>query len=125
MTWTAAAARWYGVSSVMTNLRLAIAAGIGILALCAVAVWAALQDYVSHPEVANEHIAPVMGPPAGVSQAPAAPVAAVPVVTDAPTPSPAAPTAAAPPPTTSSTARNQSAVQFLQQLDRRRHTPHP
>src|SRR5260221_385183 len=43
----------------MRQVKITIAVGGGILVLCAIAVAASLVDYVSHPEVANAHVAPV------------------------------------------------------------------
>lgn len=80
----------------MRQVRLALVAGIGVLALCGVALMSGLVDYVSHPEVANAHVPPVGGtavpdPTAHApTPAPPAPIITAPVET--PQPSPAADT---------------------------------
>lgn len=83
----------------MRQVRLVILAGIGILALCGVAVGASLVDYVSHPGVAVAHVPPVMGPgapdPVVTAPAPApfpsTPVTSVPVDVSTSTTPPARP----------------------------------
>lgn len=112
----------------MRQLRLAILAGIGILALCGVAIAVALSDYVSHPAVAVAHVPPVVGPgapdPADTAPAqaplPQTPVTAVPVEQAPPAQAqqqrqaPAQPVAQ----------QNQDALaRLLQQLQQRRHHP--
>jgi hypothetical protein len=83
----------------MRQMRFAIAAGIGVLVLCGMAVASAVMDYTSHPTVANAHVPPVVGTPVPASNAGGqAPVAAAPVVI-APVQSPTAdPLPSAPPP---------------------------
>jgi len=105
----------------MSQVRFAIVAGIGVLAICGVVLAASLVDYVSHPEVANVHVAPVVATPtpspAGETAAPAAPApitTSVPVDTASPSPSP---TAAGSP----STQRSADLAKLLQQLRDRRH----
>jgi hypothetical protein len=120
----------------MSQLKVAIVCGIGVLVLCGIAVAAALHDYTSHPEVTSNHMAPVTGaaaqarssatsvtstlPDAG-TQAPA------PVVTSAgqadvpPPPAvPLHPVAQAP---SAQSAQDQATLRFLQDLQRHRRLP--
>src|SRR5215831_9842335 len=68
----------------MRQIRLAILAGIGILVLCVVAVVSSLMDYVSHPEIANVHVAPVALTPAAAPTDQAAPPPPAPITTSVP-----------------------------------------
>jgi hypothetical protein len=113
----------------MRQLRLAILAGIGILALCGAAIAVALSDYVSHPAVAVAHVPPVVGPgapdPADTAAAqapplPQTPVTAVPVDQAPPAQAAQQRQAAAQP----IAQQNQDALaRLLQQLQQRRHHP--
>jgi hypothetical protein len=80
-------------------MRFAIAAGVGTLVLCGIAVASAVMDYSSNPKVENAHVPPVVGTPVPASNAgDQAPVAAAPVIT-APVETPTAdPPPSAPPP---------------------------
>src|SRR5215831_13377615 len=106
----------------MRQLRLVILAGIGILALCAVALAASLMDYVNHPTVAVAHVPPVIGPGApdavdpaqqgGPPPLPETPVTAVPVQQAADQRTATAPAAR----------QSQDAIaKLLQELQQRRH----
>jgi len=112
----------------MRQLRLVILAGIGILALCGVALAASLMDYVNHPTVAVAHVPPVMGPGAsdpvdpaqqgGPPPLPETPVTSVPVQQSA-AQAPDQRTATAP-----AAPQNQDAIaKLLQELQQRRHHP--
>jgi hypothetical protein len=95
----------------MRQVRLVIVAGIGVLALCGIALMGALVSYVSHPEVANAHLPPVVGTPAPSppDQAPlATPIITSPVDT---------PPSAAPQPVAG------ELPPLLQQFQGRRHRP--
>jgi hypothetical protein len=101
----------------MLRPRLAIVAGIGVTALCGLAVAAALSDYVSHPEIANAHVPPVAGTPAPTG-GPSLAVAA--------TPAPITTSVAVPPSPAPPVSREQAALRILQPLQqqqRRRRVP--
>ncbi len=104
----------------MRQVKIAVLVGIGVLALCGVAVAVAVVDYVSHPEVANGHVQPVVatpsdaGPNLGGPAPPPAPAQAPPA-----TAAPAAQPAAAPAPPTATPDRQT----LLQLLHRRRRPP--
>jgi len=110
----------------MRQLRLAILAGIGILALCGVAIAVALSDYVSHPAVAVAHVPPVVGPgapdPVNTAQAeapppmPQTPVTAVPVEQ--------APAAQAQRQAPVAQQNQDALARLLQELQRRHRPPH-
>jgi len=104
----------------MRQVRLALIAGAGVLVLCVIALAVSLADYTGHPEVANAHVPPVVGPAQADATSPdPSPVPTVPVtITSEPTPAPAA----QPPDRT----RTQlTFAQLLQQLEQRRHKPTP
>jgi hypothetical protein len=109
----------------MSQLRLVIVAGAGVLVLCAVALAGSLLDYVSHPEVANVHVAPAVATPVtgpAAQPAAAAPPPPAPIAT---APPPASPPAAQPrPAATAPTAQAGDLARFLQQVrDRHRRVP--
>jgi len=66
----------------MRQFRLSIVVGVALVALCGIALFSALVDYTTHPEVANAHVPPVVGAPARAhGAATAGPAGAGPVVT--------------------------------------------
>ena len=107
----------------MRQVRFAILAGVGVVVLCFVAVAGSLMEYVSHPEVANVHVPPVIVTPTSspADQAPAA--APAPITTSVPvdaspsTPTPQ-PVAAAP---SRVVAQSSDLARLLQQFQQRRH----
>jgi hypothetical protein len=115
----------------MRQMRFAIAAGIGVLVLCGVAVASAVMDYSSNPKVENAHVPPVVGTPVPASNVGGqAPVAAAPVITapvmTAPVETPTAdPPPSAPPPRPLAAPGRpltpDQIARLMQQLQQRRH----
>ncbi|HEY4025385.1 MAG TPA: hypothetical protein VGO86_03055 [Candidatus Dormibacteraeota bacterium] len=116
----------------MTQVRLAIVAGAGVLALCAIALIGSLLDYVSHPAVANVHVPPAIGTPVpGSGSQVVAAAAPAPVITTTPVDPSPAPPAPAPPSraiapvpgagTPVPAAQSGDLARFLQQLRSRDH----
>jgi hypothetical protein len=110
----------------MRQMRFAIAAGIGALVLCGIAVASAVMDYSSHPKVANAHVPPVVGTPMPASNAGGqVPVAAAPVITapvETPTTNP--PPSAPPPRPVAAPGRPltpDEIARLMQQFQQRRH----
>lgn len=103
----------------MRHVRLALVGGAGVVLLCVIALAAALGDYTAHPEVANAHVPPVVGPPAADATTPvpsSAPTFPVTTVTSEPTPAPAAQQP-------ERTRMQLTFAQLLQQLEERRRRP--
>lgn len=103
----------------MRQTRLVLMLGGGVLLLCVLALVVSLADYTSQQApVANAHVPPVVGAPAGAGT-PTAAVPTIPVTTvDVPAATPA-PTA--PPQGTRQPVQQPTLAQILQQLQQRRH----
>lgn len=124
----------------MRQFRIAVVVGVGILVLCGIALASTLMDYVSHPEVANAHVAPVVVTPdqqatattaAAPAPLPTTPVTSVPVQQQpfAQLPDAQQPAASAPKQSSSgqgpaaSKSQRDALDRFIQQLNQRRHRP--
>lgn len=116
----------------MRQVRIVLIVGIGILALCGVAIATSLMDYVSRPGVTVAHVPPVVAPLASAPEQAAAP-APLPStpVTSAPVQqsqaqAPQAPDQrTVPAAMTAQQAQQDALARFLEELRQHRRTPRP
>jgi hypothetical protein len=121
----------------LRQVRLVLIAGVGILALCGVAVATSLMDYVSHRATSVAHVPPVVGPAAAAAEPagqdaqadaaqpaplPSTPTTSVPVQESQPAaPAPALPEQQPAPPAALPARQDQEALlRLLEQLRHRR-----